>query len=282
MSMDRRKFLKVAGISSILGFGASVASATHPTWQPALRPDQMDRNKEALTAKRWAMVVDMTKFKTAEDFQKTISACHTIHNVPDFRKPDGTVDKKFEIKWIWNTTFEKAFPGMEERKYQSEHVKDMPFMVLCNHCTNPPCVRVCPTKATYKLATGITMQDMHRCIGCRFCMAACPYGARSFNWVDPRRAANLDTMKGGKVNGEYPTRTKGVVEKCTFCTERLAVGKMPACVEAAPKGALLFGDLEDPNSEIRQIVANKLTIRRKPDLGTGPAVYYLIGGGEHA
>jgi molybdopterin-containing oxidoreductase family iron-sulfur binding subunit len=282
MSMDRRKFLKVAGISSVLGFGASVASATHPTWQPALRPDQMDRNKEALRAKRWAMVVDMSKFKTDEDFQKTITACHSIHNVPDFRKPDGSVDKKLEVKWIWKSTYEKAFPGMEERKYQSEHVKDMPFMLLCNHCTNPACVRVCPTKATYTLETGITMQDMHRCIGCRFCMAACPYGARSFNWVDPRKAPNLDPAKGGKVNNEYPTRTKGVVEKCTFCTERLAVGKIPACVEAAPQGALLFGDLDDPNSEVRKIVENKLTIRRKPELGTGPAVYYLIGGGEHA
>jgi molybdopterin-containing oxidoreductase family iron-sulfur binding subunit len=168
---------------------------------------------------------------------------------------------------------------MEERKYQSEHIKDMPFMVLCNHCTNPACVRVCPTKATYKLPDGITMQDMHRCIGCRFCMAACPYGARSFNWVDPRTAPNL---KAELPNREYPTRTKGVVEKCTFCTERLAVGKMPACVEAAPKGALIFGDLDNPESEVRKIVTNKLTIRRKPELGTGPAIYYLIGGGDHA
>jgi Fe-S-cluster-containing dehydrogenase component len=281
MSMDRRQFLKYSGIASILGFGASVASATNLITGKQLLPPQVDMNKEALRAKRWAMVVDMSKFKTEDDFQKTISACHTIHNVPDFRKPDGSVDKKFEIKWIWKTTYERSFPG-QENPYMSEHVKDMPFMVLCNHCTNPACVRVCPTKATYKLVDGITMQDMHRCIGCRFCMAACPYGARSFNWVDPRRAANLDPAKGGKVNNEYPTRTKGVVEKCTFCTERLAVGKMPACVEAAPKGALLFGDLEDPNSEIRKIVSNKLTIRRKPDLGTRPAIYYLIGGGEHA
>jgi molybdopterin-containing oxidoreductase family iron-sulfur binding subunit len=281
MSMDRRQFLRYSGIASILGFGASVASATNLVTGKQLLPPQVDMNKEALRAKRWAMVVDMSKFRTDEDFQKTISACHTIHNVPDFRKPDGSVDKKFEIKWIWKAAYERSFPG-QENPYMSEHVKDMPFMVLCNHCTNPPCVRVCPTQATYKLADGITMQDMHRCIGCRFCMAACPYGSRSFNWVDPRRAANLDPAKGGKVNNEYPTRTKGVVEKCTFCTERLAIGKMPACVEAAPKGALMFGDLEDPNSGIRQIVANKLTIRRKPDLGTGPAVYYLIGGGEHA
>jgi len=111
MSMDRRKFLKVAGISSILGFGASVASARNYDLQKGLVPPQVDANKEALTAKRWAMVVDMSKFKTDEDFQKTISACHTIHNVPDFRKPDGSVDKKFEIKWIWKAPYERTFPG---------------------------------------------------------------------------------------------------------------------------------------------------------------------------
>lgn len=278
MSMDRRKFLKYSGIASILGIGASITSAGNLITDKQLLPPQVDRNKEALTAKRWAMVVDMSKFKTEEDIKKVISACHVSHNVPDFRKPDGSPDKKFEIKWIWKTAFERAFPG-QDNKYMNEHIKDMPFMVLCNHCDNPACVRVCPTKATYKLPDGITMQDMHRCIGCRFCMAACPYGARSFNWVDPRTAPNLKT---DIPNREYPTRTKGVVEKCTFCSERLSVGKMPACVEAAPKDALIFGDVDDPNSEVRKIVTSKLTIRRKPDLGTGPAVYYLIGGGEHA
>jgi len=110
-------------------------------------------------------------------------------------------------------------------------------------------------------------------------MAACPYGARSFNWTDPRTASNL---KADLPNKEYPTRTKGVVEKCTFCSERLQAGKLPACVEAAPAGGILFGDMEDQNSEVRKIVTNTYTIRRKPDLGTGPAVYYVIGGGDHA
>ena len=274
MSMDRRKFLKIAGISSILGFGATVASATHNIWTKGMDPKQVDRNPEALTAKRWAMVVDMSRFKTDEDVRKVVSACHQTHNVPDFRNPDGSVNKKDEIKWIWQASYERAFPG-QDNKYMSEHMKEMPFFVLCNHCENPPCVRVCPTKATFKLADGITMQDMHRCIGCRFCMAACPYGARSFNWRDP-----LPFIKNE--NKGYPARTKGVVEKCTFCSERLSEGKIPACVEAAPQGGLLFGDLEDPNSEVRKIVTNQYTIRRKPDLGTGPAIYYLIGGGDHA
>ena len=276
MSMDRRQFLKIAGISSVLGLGATAASATHNLWVKGLGPEQVDKNKDALLAKRWAMVVDMSKFKTEEEIKKCIDACHLTHNVPDFRNADGTVNKKDEIKWIWTAPYERAFPG-QENKYMSEHMKDMPFIVACNHCDNPPCVRVCPTQATFKLPNGITMQDEHRCIGCRFCMAACPYGARSFNWRDPRPAIKPETM-----NRQYPTRGIGVVEKCTFCTERLAVGKLPACVEAAPKGALLFGDLEDPNSEVRKIVTNQYTIRRKSDLGTGPGIYYIVGGSEHA
>jgi molybdopterin-containing oxidoreductase family iron-sulfur binding subunit len=272
MSMDRRQFLKLAGISSILGIGATaVAKPQNPLFTGLTKG--VDTNKEALTAKHWAMVVDMSKFKTEEDIRKVVTACHTTHNVPDF----GNI--KDEIKWIWQEPYERAFPS-QENPYMSEHTKEMPFLVLCNHCEKPACVRVCPTQATFKRKQdGIVMMDMHRCIGCRFCMAACPYGARSFNYRDPRQAPNL---KAELPNKEYPTRTKGVVEKCTFCTERLAVGKMPACVEAAPKNALVFGDLEDKNSAVRKLVETRYTIRRKPEVGTGPSVYYLIGGNEHA
>jgi molybdopterin-containing oxidoreductase family iron-sulfur binding subunit len=276
MSMDRRQFLKIASISSLLGLGATAASATHNIWVKGIEPPEVEPNKEALRAEHWAMVVDMSKFKTEEDIQKTVSACHTTHNVPDF----GNI--KDEIKWIWKAKYENAFPD-QENPYMEEKIKEMPFIVLCNHCENPPCVRVCPTKATFKRKSdGIVMMDMHRCIGCRFCMAACPYGARSFNFRDPRgKDANGQPFIKSE-NKEYPTRTRGVVEKCTFCTERLAFGKLPACVEAAPKGGLIFGDLADKNSEVRKIVETRYTIRRKAELGTGPSVYYLIGGNEHA
>jgi molybdopterin-containing oxidoreductase family iron-sulfur binding subunit len=129
---------------------------------------------------------------------------------------------------------------------------------------------VCPTGATWKREEdGIVMMDLHRCIGCRYCMAACPYGARSFNWVDPRpHVADL--------NPDFPTRTQGVVEKCNFCSERLAKGQLPACVEACTEKALMFGDVNDPKSEIRQVLAKSYTLRRRAELGTGPNVYYLI------
>ena len=270
MSMDRRQFLKITGISSILSLGASVASATHPMWLPGIDPEHASPNKNARTAEQWAMVVDMSKFRTQADFKRVVEACHGIHNVPDFgNNPDGTKNTKDEIKWIWKEKFEHAFP--EQISELNTEWMHKPFFVLCNHCKNPPCVRVCPTQATFKREDGITMMDMHRCIGCRFCMAACPYGARSFNYRDPRPFIK-------KQNKEYPTRTKGVVEKCSFCSERLAVGKNPACVDAAPRGGLIFGDLGDPKSAVRRIVSSRYTIRRKPELGTEPNIYYVIGG----
>mgnify|MGYP002563385133 CR=1 FL=1 len=162
-----------------------------------------------------------------------------------------------------------AFPD-DLNEHLTSRVKDASYPLLCNHCTNPPCVRVCPTQATYQMEDGIIAMDYHRCIGCRFCMAGCPFGARSFNFVDPRKY-----LSDPVPNPAYPTRMIGVVEKCTFCAERLAVGQMPACVEAAG-GRILFGDLNDPKSDVCKALASNYSIRRKPNLGTQPGVYYLI------
>jgi molybdopterin-containing oxidoreductase family iron-sulfur binding subunit len=260
MEGSRRSFLKLSGACAV-GLGAlpltkAVAESKGPS---------IFKNPEALEGKRWAMVVDMKKCweKGKEGCKDCFVACHRIHNVPNIK---GT---KEEIKWIWTETFEHAFPGLGH-----EHLgaKDKPFVVLCNHCYNPPCVRVCPTKATFKREdNGIVMMDFHRCIGCRYCMAACPFGARSFNFRDPR-----PFLVEAEVNQSFPTREKGVVEKCNFCAERLAVGQLPACVEACKCGALVFGDLEDPESDVRKILASHFTIRRKTELGTEPNVFYII------
>jgi molybdopterin-containing oxidoreductase family iron-sulfur binding subunit len=115
------------------------------------------------------------------------------------------------------------------------------------------------------------MMDWHRCIGCRYCVVACPYGSRSFNWQDPRKADNLSNP-----DPNYPTRMRGVVEKCTFCEERLAKGQQPACVEVCENDEIVFGDLNDPGSKVRQLLAEHLAIRRKPGLGTQPEVYYIV------
>ena len=268
MSMNRREFLTIAGISTIAGVGGTALAGG--LRKGALEAAQTAPNPDALTGKRWGIAIDMSKLKSEENIKRVTEACHRIHNVPDFS------NTKDEVKWIWTETFEHSFPG-QEHKFMPEDMKHKPFLLLCNHCDNPACVRVCPTKATFKRKDGIVMQDMHRCIGCRFCMAACPFGARSFNYKKPRLAKNLQEY----MNPEFPTRTIGVVEKCTFCYERLAKGLKPACVEES-NGALVFGDLEDPASEIRKILASKHTIRRKPELGTEPNIYYIIGGNDYA
>jgi molybdopterin-containing oxidoreductase family iron-sulfur binding subunit len=264
MGINRRDFLKIAGLSTLVGMGGKTAFEM-------LAPGELEASEVPLTqGETWGMVIDMTKM-TEEIMDKCIEVCHTKHNVPEWGNP------KEEIKWLWKEGFEHTFPGYEN-EYMDEEIKERPFLLLCNHCTNPPCVRVCPTKATFKREDGIVMMDMHRCIGCRFCMAACPFGVRNFNWGDPRKAP-AELNPGFPKNVEYPTRSKGVVEKCTFCTERLAQGKLPYCVEAAnemAEGSMVFGDLGDPKSEIRELLREHYTIRRKPELGSGPNIYYII------
>ncbi len=268
MDNSRRKFLKTAGYS-VIGIGAgsmliTLAPKITRASQEKSRPQYIDQ-PEAKKATRWGMVIDTRKIDSAIN-RKIQDACHTVHNVPDHV---GKFDKKaHEIKWIWATPYSHAFPG-RENQFLTDKLAHKEIPVLCNHCNNPPCVQACPTKATFKRQSdGIVLMDFHRCIGCRFCVAACPYGSRSFNFRDPRPAIKEE-------NPDFPTRMKGVVEKCNFCAERLAVGKMPACVEAS-EGALIFGDLNDPDSEIRKLLADEYAIRRKVSLGTYPSVFYIV------
>ncbi len=260
MEDSRRDFLKIAGIAA-LGLGASPVLDAFAKEQVSQTP-QMIQGENALKGTHWGMVVDTRKIHSPEDLGPMIAACNKIHNIPELET------ENHEIKWIWAETYHHAFPE-KETEFLNEHLEHIVLPVLCNHCEDPPCCRACPTQATFKRESdGIVMMDFHRCIGCRFCMAACPYGARSFNFRDPRPFIK-------ETNLEFPTRMKGVVEKCSFCAERLAEGKLPACVEAS-NGILIFGDLDDPQSEVRQILRENYTIRRKQNLGTGPSVYYIV------
>ncbi len=255
--MKRRSFLKIAGAGLAGACTVPVAKAlSHAaTTEPA---------PGAVSGKRWALVIDERKCLTKPGCQACLQACHKTHNVPVLPNP------RHEIKWIWKESHENVFAD-SVTPYTPDALKKRPTIVLCNHCENPPCVRVCPTQATFKRPDGIVMMDEHRCIGCRYCITGCPYGARSFNFEDPRPYVAEPT--------DYPTRTKGVVEKCTFCAERLAVGKRPLCVEACEGigcGALVFGDLGDPNSAVSTLVRGSELARRKPGLGTSPHVFYIL------
>lgn len=259
MDKKRRNFLKIAGITTVLGLGAGV-----PLKLTAYKPKvpEYTANPKALQAKRWGLVIDTRKIHSEHDLERMIQACHQFHNVPE-----NLPNPKQEIKWIWSDEFEHVFPS-KHNPYLAERVEHNEFLLLCNQCDEPPCVRVCPTKATFKREDGIVMMDFHRCIGCRYCMAGCPYGSRSFNFRDP---SGYVTHK----NPDFPTRVRGVVEKCNFCAERLEEGLQPACVEAS-KGALIFGDLADPDSHIRQVLQENFTLRRKEELGTNPSVFYIV------
>jgi molybdopterin-containing oxidoreductase family iron-sulfur binding subunit len=172
------------------------------------------------------------------------------------------------VKWVWKEEFRHAFPT-EAHEHVDAGLLGKDVLVLCNHCANPPCVRVCPAQATWKRSDGIVMMDEHRCVGCRYCVVGCPYGSRSFNFESPRPYLRW-------VNPDFPTRMRGVVEKCNFCVERLSEGLLPLCVEACPEKALAFGDLGDPGSIVRQLLHGRYSIRRKPELGTLPQVFYLV------
>lgn len=269
MAFNRRQFLKVAGLSTALGLGGK--GAFELLWPGEVGATELATRPRALHGKRWGMVIDTRKFKKPEDFEVCTKACHQAHNVPYIKT------KRIEIKWIWNAYFFQAFTD-QESAYLGE-TNEGQVLLLCNHCDKPPCVRVCPTKATFQREDGIVFMDFHRCIGCRFCMAACPYGSRSFNFGDPRKLNDKAINPKFPSNGDFPTRTKGVVEKCNFCAERLAQGLLPACVEASRKhgsGGLYFGDLADPDSEVRRALRQHFTIRRKPSLGTHPSVFYIV------
>lgn len=165
---------------------------------------------------------------------------------------------------------------------------DMEFRpVGCMHCENAPCVKACPTGATYKREDGIVAQNYDRCVGCRTCMAACPYNARTFNWEAPLYSHTFEDDLYG--NPSVPPRKKGIVEKCTFCVERTDEGELPACVQGCLTKARFFGDLNDPESEVSRLISERNGSTYRPEFGTKPSVYYLprrrrqtrkIGGGS--
>ena len=145
--------------------------------------------------------------------------------------------------------------------------------MACQHCDNPACVKVCPVGATYKdPETGVVSQDFDKCIGCRMCMAACPYtGVRSFNWEEPQYS--VDHTMG---DADAHAHQKHVVEKCTMCWHRLAKGENPLCVDGCPAYARFWGDFNDPNSEVSRLIREREHMRLLEDRGTEPSVYYLV------
>ncbi len=164
-----------------------------------------------------------------------------------------------------------------EHYYAPETVPEKGFVYLpvqCQQCQNPPCVKVCPIHATWQEPDGIVVVDYNWCIGCRYCIAACPYKGRVFNWAEPNLPKD-EVNPNVHYLGNRP-RMKCAVEKCTYCIQRVREGRYPACVEACPTGSRKFGNLLDPKSEIRYIIERKRVFRLKEDLNTEPKFYYFF------
>ncbi|MDE2578875.1 MAG: 4Fe-4S dicluster domain-containing protein [Hyphomicrobiales bacterium] len=198
------------------------------------------------SAKRWGMLIDINKCPPGCDL--CVTACQQENGWKSTGHPST------DAQWIRKVTL---------RDPETGKTREAPAM--CQHCATPPCVDVCPTGASFKRADGIVLVDKHICIGCRYCMMACPYKARSFVHEE------IDDQK------TVAPRGKGTVESCTFCVDRVDAGRIPACVESCGvKGgaAMIFGDLNDPNSEIRKAVSAMATTQIRADLGLDPGVRY--------
>jgi len=223
---------------------------------------------------RWGMVIDLDKCTAC---QACVVACQVENNVPVVDEREYR--RMRAISWM-------RIISETEGEYPKVRTRFIPRP--CMQCDNPPCTRVCPVHATYLNPEGIVAQVYARCIGCRFCIAGCPYTVKYFNWF-AYHDLQPELARTG-VNPDVSTRPKGVVEKCTFCHHRLLKARdraatekrdlrpgeyVPACVETCPAKAMVFGDLERPESEVARLSRHPRAFRLLEELGTQPKVYYL-------
>lgn len=216
------------------------------------------RGREGIPNRHWVMVIDLSRCRNA---RQCMAACQNAHEL----RPE-----QHHINVL----------RMKEDNHTSPYFMPKP----CYHCDNPPCTKVCPVNATFKRQDGIVLIDNERCIGCRFCIAACPYSARTFNWFEPKNAAEYaleDIPYDVELN--VPQK-KGTISKCLFSADRLREGKLPYCVSACPNGVYWFGDKNEDTvtngttketTRFSQLIKDKAGYVDLPELGTEPNVYYL-------
>jgi Fe-S-cluster-containing dehydrogenase component len=259
--VSRREFVTaMIGVGATLVVAATLADPFNSMVKTVL--GNGDETEHAAASgpgkRRWGMVIDLSKCIGCE---YCVYACQATN--------DTTNAMRWNVHIVDETPTGNIF-----------HITRP-----CLHCTHAPCVSVCPVSATYNRDDGLVIMDYEKCIGCRYCEVACPYGARSFNWEARNDEPNPYAPEWGMP--EVPRRPRGVIEKCTFCIHRLDPGvaqgltpgvdpaATPACVNICPVTARYFGDLNDPESKVAQIIASTPTFRLREDLGTEPNVYYI-------
>lgn len=225
--------------------------------------------------RRWGMVIDLD---LCTGCQACVVACHAENNVPVVGEEEAIRGRT--MHWI---RIERYWDG----EYPNVEARFMP--VLCHHCGEAPCEPVCPVFATYHTPEGLNAQVYNRCIGTRFCGSACPYKVRMYNWFRPDFPEPLEQQ----LNPDVSVRGRGIIEKCSFCIQRIHRGELdadleereiedgeiqPACVQTCPSSALIFGDLLDPESRVSRLARGNRAFRLLDFLGTDPAVIYLKGG----
>jgi molybdopterin-containing oxidoreductase family iron-sulfur binding subunit len=207
-----------------------------------------------IPGRKFVMVIDLGRCKNA---RKCVSACQKMHHQP----PDK--------EWL-------SVKLMKDNEQSAPYW----FPKTCFHCDNPPCVKVCPVNATFKRQDGLVLIDNERCIGCKFCMAACPYSTRVFNWDEPQQDLDIKNLVSSPETS-LPSKV-GTVEKCDFCPDMARQGLLPDCVTACPNGVFYFGDENedtvtngDETISFKQLIKDRSGYRYMEELGTKPRVYYL-------
>lgn len=297
MASSRRVHLKVLGAS--LG-AAAFAKAVAPMadWAKDLSLDEFlqqhydELSPEALkrvierherdVRKKYGVDVNIEDVR-AEDgvgfgYALNLSVCNGCRKCAEACHVENNHDRATNNSYIRVFELDKGSIDFETGSVDYDHPVPQPdkfyMPVQCQQCDNAPCVQVCPVEATWKEKDGIVVVDYDWCIGCRYCETACPYHARRFNWTAPK--IDPEEINPDQAYLSNRIRPQGVVEKCTFCLHRTRKGRLPACLEACPTGARVFGNLLDPKSEIRWVLENKRVFVLKESLGTQPRFFYFF------
>ena len=295
--ISRRTLLKGA---SALAVGAAFAKAAAPlrAWTAEQSLEAfLQKHYKRLSSEELAVILERIEAETLEKYGAEVevnapdpiggvqfgyalnlSICIGCRRCAEACHQENNHDRRTHNSYIRVFELDKGSLSLDSATVDYDHPVPAPgkfyMPIQCHQCDDPTCVNACPVEATWKEEDGIVVVDYDWCIGCRYCEAACPYHARRFNWHEPQ-------ITGPEINPDQSylsnrVRSQGVMEKCTFCLHRTRVGRLPACLEACPTGARVFGNMLDEQSEIRWVLENKRVFILKEELGTRPRFFYFF------